>query len=241
MPSIPSGLVLAKVSCEVRVTPGLVFYEQLIPMGRQLEGMFRHWRTDTLSVRLLDADSRSAVALRHNQFVLEVDLPKNSGVFDALFRRVAPAYLKSSHIKKVLRTGVRGQYFCTMGFKFEELVSIFADRLYRVSPQTNDFLKGRMQDLMFNAVVERADYILHIIAGPVRREEMDRWTKAITYEVGDPPEPIEYPEVATFIDLDVYTRGELPVKEVDDFVAKALDVIPPTAKSLSSYLFEDKP
>src|SRR5262245_14922714 len=127
MVAIPSGVGLAKFSAEIRVQPTLAFYQHFVALGMQFEDTFQHWRADSLSIRLLDPKSRSAAVIRHNQLVLEVDLPGDYQNFVSKFRPLALGYLKLPHIKKVLRAGVRGHYFLTQGFAFEEIVTLYEE------------------------------------------------------------------------------------------------------------------
>src|SRR6266545_778499 len=120
MVAIPSGLGLAKLSAEIRVHPTLSFYQHSVTLGMQFEETFEHWRTDGISIRFLDPKSRGAAVIMHNRLAFEVDLPGDYQNFVSRFRPLALGYLKLPHIKKVLRGGIRGQYFITQGFAFEE-------------------------------------------------------------------------------------------------------------------------
>jgi hypothetical protein len=146
MATIPRTSGLAKLVAEVRVQPTLSFYEKLIPFAMQFEQQFQHWRTDTLTLRFLDAKTRTAVALKHNQIILEVDLPDVLGFFTR-FRQLLMGYLNLPHVSRILRAGVRGHFLVERGFAFEELVSICEDSLLIKAERRQTFLPGKMNDL----------------------------------------------------------------------------------------------
>ncbi len=238
MVAIPSGLGFAKLSAEIRVQPMLAFYQHSVALGMQFEDTFQHWRTDGLSIRFLDAKSRSAAVIAHNRLAFEVDLPGDYQNFISKFRPLALGYLKLPSIKKVLRWGIRGHYFITRGFAFEELVTLFEESFFLPAARRQTFLPGKTNDLMFNMVLEREQHLLvHVIAEPVRKAELERWTKPITYDLGDPPEPIEYPDVAAFLDIDVYSDTIAASNDVFDILASGAKTIVETASALTAYLF----
>ena len=241
MAKVPEKFGLAKLLCEVRVTPTLKFCEEMLSVAAKLEGHFRYWRTDgKLQFRFLDADARVASIINHNRLAVEMDLPRDLETFEKRYGQVSSLYLKSTNIKSILRVGVRGQYFFTSGFKFEELVSILDEKLLRISKERDQILAGRVRDLMFNVVIERSSHLLHIICGPVKREEVRIWTTPITYDIGESPEPIEYPEVSTFMDLDYYTDKIASGSEVDGIFHEAVNAIDKTSREFFGYLFEEK-
>jgi len=78
----------------------------------------------------------------------------------------------------------------------------------------------------------------HLIAGPVRRGELSLWTRTNSYQVGQAPEPIEYPEIAAFFDIDVYSNAERAATTVETVIYAAADAIGRTARGIVNHLFE---
>ncbi len=221
--------------------PTLTFYEHLVPLGVQLEATYKNWQTDGLSIRFVDAKSRCAASIRHNQLAFEADIPEDYQTFVRQFRPLATAYFKLPHIKNVIRAGIRGQFLVKKGFSFEELVTLFEESFFVPAARRQSFLPGKMADLMFNVVLERDKHMVHVISGPVRKAELNRWTKQITYDLGEEaPEQIEYPEVAVLFDIDVYWDKITNPSETFDLLSAGAKTIADTEAALRTYLFPER-
>lgn len=68
---------LRKVSFELRVTPSLLFYENMYKIGHELSSIYANWETTGLEIRLTDPQTISEAWIGHFHFISAMDLPSS--------------------------------------------------------------------------------------------------------------------------------------------------------------------
>ena len=149
-------------------------------------------------------------------------------------------------IKAYTRLGFRRKYLIPVDMTFEQLVSILNvklllqdDRLIRIMPK-------KAEDLTYIVNSSEEPFRFHTTIGPVRKHEVPLY---VTFNKEDHLESATadevyqgivqgYPDVAVFLDIDVYrVEEELPTKDAVSFVQAARDRIDKISTGLRDYFF----
>ena len=126
-----------KLLCEYRFKPNLLFYDVKNQIGDVLFKNYKHWTHDGLKINLNNFENRSALAIDHNRFVLEFDIPDTYDEFRTEFARVYKEYTRKVKIEKYLRCGLRMQSMIPTEMHFSELQKLLRESFYLTRENSN--------------------------------------------------------------------------------------------------------
>ncbi|HXH09648.1 MAG TPA: hypothetical protein VNP04_07800 [Alphaproteobacteria bacterium] len=161
-------------------------------------------------------------------------------------RRVLDELPAGLHLDFFTRLGYRRQYLIAVEISFDDLVHLMNLKLLSQDERLRRIMPAQVQDLMYRIDSREEPYGYHFTVGPVRKAEVPRY---VTYNRQHHLNPLtsdkdylaivdHYPNVAVFIDIDLYQEGErLPVGEATPFVAAARQKVQRLAEDLAEYLF----
>ncbi len=247
MPHVPKP-VLQKTIFEIRYEPQLRFYDLLITAAQEM-AEYPNWETDRLSVTRKDFDKRCSVTISHNSIGYEQDSPDEDLEAERI-QGVLAKLLSSLEITSLTRMGYRRQYLLAADMPFDSLVAVMNVKFFSQDETLRAALPPQVTDVMYRIDSRRSEYSYHITGGPVRRQETPRWLvynrahhlKPSTAEQDYRNIVNSYPEVAFFLDIDMYRQAE-PVDSsiASSFVDHARSDLSSMAAKLAEYLFATKP
>lgn len=234
---------LYKVIMQVRYKPELTFYNLLYGAAKKIN--FPHWVTDRLNVTLRDYDEYCSVTISHNNFAYEQD----SGDENLEVRNI-------NHIIDILpseldlvestRIGYRRRYLIPVNMSFVELNSLMNLKVYSDSLRN---LVGfpEVKDMMYRVDLTDGEFDAHLTVGPVSQTEIPQRIgfnedHHINPNSKNPLPEIysAYPEVAIFVDIDVYQEGESSISTCKDTVLKLKNRAGSWIDLLVDYLLESE-
>ena len=237
--------VLHKTIFQARYKPSLNFYELLMPAAQRMTE-YPHWQTNRLSVVLRDNDLHCSLVIGHNAFGYEQD-SNDEAIEEQYIQRALDELPKVLEIENFIRLGFRRNYLVRVDMPFESLVTILSVKLLSQEEQLRRIMPQKVEDMMYRVDSAEEPYQFHFTIGPVRKQEIPRY---LVYNQTHhlPPETAsedyqaivaKYPEVAVFMDIDMYWLGEqLQLKDATPFVADARQKVHQIATELTTYLFE---
>ena len=213
---------LNKVIMQVRYKPELTFYNLLYGAAKKID--FPHWVTDRLNVTMRDYDEYCSVTISHNNFAYEQD----SGDENLEVRNI-------NHIIGILpseldvvestRIGYRRRYLIPVNMSFEELNSLMNLKVYS-DPLRNLAGFPEVKDMMYRVDLVDGEFNANLTVGPVGQAEIPQRIGFNENHHIDPnsenplPEIYSaYPEVAIFVDIDVYQEGIIPMSICKDTIS----------------------
>ena len=236
--------ILYKTIFQVRYKPSLKFYELLMPAAQRMTE-YPHWQTDRLSVVLWDFEKQCSLSIRHNAFGYEQDVSDEE--MEKQYIQHALAELSQAlEIKDFIRLGFRRNYLINVDVPFESLVTILSVKLLSQDEQLRRIMPQTVDDIMYRVNSTEEPYRFHFTIGPVRKQEIPRhlvYNQAhhLNPETADEDYRAiiaKYPEVAVFIDIDMYQLGkQLGIEETKLFIANARKKVHHIATELTNYLF----
>jgi hypothetical protein len=144
------------------------------------------------------------------------------------------------------RLGYRRQYLIAVDLPFDGLVRVMNLKLFSQDERLRQFMPIQVEDLMYRIDSRDEPYRYHLTIGPVRKPEIPRY---VTYNRQHHLNPAssekeylaiieKYPDVAVFLDLDLYQEGErLQAGEAASFIVAARQKLQGLAEDVSEYLF----
>lgn len=238
---------LYKTIFQVRYKADLKFYELFIPAAKQMKE-YPHWYTTRLTIILQDFEKHCNLTITHNSFSYEQDSNdvemETKYINNAL--RILPTALQ---IESFIRFGYRRRYLIHIDFPFESLVQTLYIKLLSQDNKLRELLPSTLKDLSYRIDSEEESYKYHILIGPISKQEIPYYIgfniKQNLYPETSQQEYEKiiqkYPDVAIFVDIDLYQEGEkLPVKETTAFVASARNKVTNLTNELCNYLLETK-
>ena len=235
---------LYKVIMQVRYKPELTFYNLLYGAATKIEN-FPHWVTDRLNVTLRDYDEYCSVTISHNNFTYEQD----SGDGNLEVRNInhiigiLPSELD---IVESTRIGYRRRYLIPVSMSFAELNSLMNLKVYS-DPLRNLAGFPQVKDMMYRVDLIDGEFDAHLTVGPVGQTEIPQRIGFNEDHHIDPnsenPLPkiySAYPEVAIFVDIDVYQEGESSISTCKDTVLKLKNRAGSWIDLLVDYLLESE-
>jgi len=238
---------LHKTIFQIRYNPELKFYGLLMTAAQQLS-KYPHWRTNRLSVILRDYDKHCSLAIRHDNVTYEQD----SSDIEMEMKYIQQALEKlpsALQVKFLNRVGYRRKYLITVKSPFESLVSILYVKLFSQDEKIRSIMPSKVEDIMYRIDFKEEPYQYRVTVGPVRKREVPRY---IEYNLENHLDPMtrekeyqeikeKYPDVAIFIDIDLYQMAEkIELKDAISFPKKACDKIHKMVNELNNYLFKSK-
>ncbi|MEW6584964.1 MAG: TIGR04255 family protein [Nitrospirota bacterium] len=227
-----------KLLCEYRFKPILLFYDVKNQIGHALFKDYKHWSHDGLRVNLNNFQNRSVLAIDHNRLALEFDIPDSYDEFRSDFERAFKEYTKRVKIEKYLRFGLRTQSMIPVEMHFSELTKITEGKFLSHEKELLQIVGNQADDYQYNVVSERERFKIHLICGPVAKEEIGRWYQPanLNLDPGQEPKPIKYPDVAFFIDCDCYVEN--PDSDMrENFLDRAMRLITSINNGVNEYIW----
>ena len=233
---------LYKTIFQARFGPHLKFYELLYPAARKLSN-YPHWRTDRLSVNLFDYEKRCSLVIEHSSFGYNQDGDLGDIEIDNI-QKALTELPKNLEITSFVRLGFRRYYLLAVRMSFEELVKILDLKLFSQDKDLINILPPSIDDIMY--VVDSSDGHLryHIRIGPVKKEEIPKHID-FDEEIHLDPKTRQrdyseiinkYPNVAIFIDVDVFWSEEkIPTTKASSFVTEARGKIDTMIQKFQGY------
>jgi uncharacterized protein (TIGR04255 family) len=227
-----------KLLCEYRFKPILLFYDAKNQIGHALFKDYKHWSHDGLRINLNNFENRSVLAIDHNRLALEFDIPDSYDEFRTEFERAFKEYTKRVKIENYLRCGLRTQSMIPVEMHFSELAKITEGKFLSHEKELLQIVGNQIDDYQYNVVSEREGFKIHVICGPVAKEEIERWYQPakLILDPGQEPKPIKYPDVAFFIDCDCYVEN--PESDMwENFLDRAMRLITSINNSINEYIW----
>jgi hypothetical protein len=235
---------LYKTIFQARYKAELKFYELLMPAAQRLHE-YPHWETDRLRVTLRDFDKHCSVAIAHDSFSYEQD-SKDTAMEEKYIQRVLDELPAALQVGFFTRLGYRRQYLIAVEMPFNGLVRVMNLKLFSQDERLRQIMPVQVEDLLYRIDSRDEPYRYHLTIGPVRKPEIPRY---VTYNRQHHLNPLasekeylaiieKYPDVAVFLDLDLYQEGErLQGGEAAPFVVAARQKLQGLAEDVSEYLF----
>jgi hypothetical protein len=144
------------------------------------------------------------------------------------------------------RLGYRRQYLIAVDMPFDGLVRVMNLKLFSQDERWRRLMPVQVEDLMYRINSRDEPYRYRFTIGPVRKPEIPQY---VTYNRHHHLNPLtrekaylaiieKYPDVAVFMDLDLYQESErLQTGEAAPFVAAARQKLQGLAEDVSAYLF----
>ncbi len=238
---------LYKVIFQAHCEPMLSFHNFILPAALEIKG-YPQWRTDRLTVNLHDYDKRCSLNIESRSFGFDQDSDDSENEKKRI-QQALEILPKSMNIPFFLRLGYRRYYLIPVSMSFKELGSILSLKLFSQNDQLKKILPSQLDDLSYRVDYSDKTVKYHIYLGPVRKEEIPKWINFSQNDHLDPKTRLEdytkvkeeYPEVAVFIDIDIYRNGdEIPLNESLPFYEEAQTEIENMVMDFSKYIFSAK-
>jgi hypothetical protein len=235
---------LHKTIFQARYKAELKFYELLMPAAQRLHE-YPHWETDRLIVTLRDFDKHCSVAIAHDSFSYEQD-SQDTAMEEKYVQQVLDELPAALQVDFFTRLGYRRQYLIAVDMPFDGLVRVMNLKLFSQDERLRRIMPVQVEDLLYRIDSRDEPYRYHLTIGPVRKPEIPRY---VTYNRQHHLNPLtsekeylaiieKYPDVAVFMDLDLYQESErLQAWEAAPFVAAARQKLQGLAEDVSEYLF----
>jgi hypothetical protein len=230
-----------KLWCEYRFKPpSLVYYDVRNEVGGALLDGYKHWSNDGTKITLVNPENRRVLAIEHNRLVLEFDIPDSPDDLESKFNQALKEYTKRVPVKTYIRVGVRMQSMVPLEFKFSEIVAIAKEKLLPNEERLTKIIGSKVTDFMYNVITDNDGASVHLICGPVKKDEIPRWyqSAAMILDPGEKAKEINYPDVALFIDCDYYSDEPKP-QTVEGFVGKAVRAVGSITTKIAEHVLGD--
>lgn len=246
MPSSPSAIPY-KTIMQIKYKPNIRFYDWMMSAAEKMSE-YPDWETDRLSIVKKDFDKHCSIAITHDSITYEQD-SKDNQIEVARIEHLLSELPAVLNIGSLTRLGYRQQYLTPIDMPLDSLVEVLNIKLFSQNENLRSVLPNKITDVMYRIDSKSDDYKYHIIAGPVHRKEIPRW---LTYNVQHHLKPETasqdykdiikgYPEVALFLDIDMYKDSEqINVCKAQDFVNFARENLSSMADGFSNFIFADK-
>lgn len=238
-------LQLQKNLFEVRYAPKLNFFHLMHPAAQKLTG-YPHWEVSQLAVTLRNFEQLCSLSIQHNRFVYDQDADQNRE--EKTYIQDALEHLPTAlEITAYTRLGLRRRYLLPTTMSFRELVAVMDLKLFSQNERLKVVMPSRTEDLMYRVDGADGDLKFHVQTGPVKKEEVPRYLEFNRNDHLDPAMHEEtylsiidtYPDVAVFVDIDVYRQQErIPVDEAFTFWEAAQERVKSMTKGFGAYLFD---
>ena len=228
-----------QLTCEYRFKPILDYYAYMHKIGSPFSEDYQHWQTSGLKLNFTNPKDRSSLAIEHNRLAVTIDVPSTPDVLETRFQRAFKEYQKHVKVNEFRRLGVRSVSMVGVEFAFEELVKIMQTKLLPKDDTLSQIVGVHVKDFMYNIVTERDGTSIHVICGPVKKNEMSRWYSpaAMTSDPEDEIKEIIYPNVALFVDCDCY-NDKPSSKIAETFIQAGLKTAVSIPERIVKYILE---
>lgn len=219
--------------------PTLDFYTHMNQIGSPFTEEYQHWQTTGLKLDFSNPKDRSILAVEHNRLAATIDVPSEPGILETRFERAFKEYRKNVKISRFRRLGVRSISMVAVNFTFDELVDVIKTKLLPNDQALTQIVGETVKDFMYNSVTEKDGNSLHVICGPVQKNEIPKWYQPAGL-VSDPTDEIKeisYPDVALFVDCDCY-NNEPNQKKAETFFQSGLKTVISIPKQLTNHILE---
>ena len=234
---------LYKTIFEVRYEAKLTFYDLLLPAAQKMDE-YPHWITDKLSITLKDFNKRCSLAIRHQNLAYNQDSDDIENE-EKNIKKAMELLPKNLNISSFTRLGFRRHYLIPTPMRFNELNDILNVKLLLQNDELRKILPQRVDDFAYRLDCSDDTFKYHIYIGPIRKSEIPRWINFNKELHLDPKtqqkdylEILEgYPDVAIFIDIDIYReKEEILVKDVIPLYKETRDSVDNMVSGLKNYL-----
>lgn len=237
-------LNLYKTIFQARYKPHLRFYTLLFPATEKFSE-YPHWETDRLSVTLRDPGKRYSLTILHNSFAYDQDSDKISDE-ERNIKKVLADLPEALEIATYTRLGFRRKYLIPVSMSFDQLVSILNVKLLSQDERLTRIMPKKTEDMIYRVISSEGLLGFTITIGPMtkyeisghvafnKKDHLDPETADVEYQ-----EIVQaYPEVAVFLDIDIYRIEEgIPKTDAMPFVQEARERVTNIATNLRDYLF----
>ncbi|MBT5871769.1 MAG: hypothetical protein HOH43_00010 [Candidatus Latescibacteria bacterium] len=237
---------LFKTIFQARYAPSLAFYARFAEAASEFEN-YPKWETTWNSVVRQDYAHMCSMIVRHDFLAYEQD-NEDEELEKERVHQLLSDVPTALGIERFTRLGLRRRYLVPTGMAFSELVSVF--ELKFMSPRHVDVpgVPSDLEDLMYRADMRDGDDRFHIGLGPVHRDELPLALGLNHDRHLDPSSPDQleivldsYPDVALFIDVDLYRdEDDCAVGVANDFYKSACDRLSQIANGYADYCFSQK-
>lgn len=227
--------------------PKLSFYEKLYK-DLKITEKFPHWQTDRLKIILKDFDFNHSLTIAHNHTVYESDNYNNKKE-EEIISLLLNDILNIVDDSLFTRFGLRRFFLIKQNMEFEELVEIINLKFF-----TDSFKKHFINKIVDSTITIDTyinDYKVKITMGPMKKVEITRFIK---YNIDNhiDPDPIKrvaamdelfnsYPDISFYLDVDYSLYSDnLKKTQIDEFLTKYKQDIPPLVKGIIIDLFQEK-
>ena len=229
---------------QVRYKPELTFYDLLYGAATKIEN-FPHWVTDRLNVTLRDYDEYCSVTISHNNFAYEQD-SSDENLEVRNINHIIDILPSELDLVESTRIGYRRRYLIPVSMSFAELNSLMNLKVYSDSLRN---LAGfpEIKDMMYRVDLADGEFEANLTVGPVGQAEIPQRIGFNENHHIDPnsenPLPkiySAYPEVAVFVDIDVYQEGKIPMSNCEDTILNLKHRAESWIDLLADYLFKSE-
>jgi hypothetical protein len=232
-----------KTIFRIDYVPTLKFYDGLYSVSQKFHG-YPDWWTDRLRVTLQNFELHCSLHLAHSSCVYIQDTKGNKDEDDQRVREAIEVATSSMGVAEYKRFGFRRMYLHEASMKFEQLVSLFADKFLAQNQEIRAGICPDPEDVAY--VVDFADGSakIKLRAGPVKREELELHLQPDTNNNFPPKQRCmagaeiyaDCPEVGLFIDLD-YSREAVHPSQALQVYNEALAFHEKLGNNIVNYLF----
>ena len=128
---------------------------------------------------------------------------------------------------------------------FSDLVSILNIKFLSQDEKFIKILPSKVEDMMYRVDLAEDPYRFHLTIGPVRKNEIPKWVQFNRRHLPDDNQDVvyhsiveKYPDVAVFMDIDIYQHKEgIEIEEVASFLEYARRQVHELVEELNAYLF----
>jgi hypothetical protein len=233
---------VSKSLFQVRYRPELRFFDLLMSAAEKLDG-YPDWETTRLSVVLKNYQQRRSVTINHTSITYEQD-SADLEMEKREMGRILTAPLGQLKIETLMRLGFRRHCLLPVAMSFEDLVRIMNLKLLSQNENFLRILPRWLDDMLYRIDSTEGDHKFHVTVGPVRKSEIPQFSPIGANHL-DPTKSEEerfaiiskYPDVAIFLDIDMYREGtSLPYSLANSFMLAARERVERLANDVCAFI-----
>lgn len=221
----------------------LRFYDKLYALSQAMQG-YPDWWTDRLSVTLQNFDRHCSLHLGHKVYVYAQDTKGKEEDDDARIRNAIGLLSEELEIAEYKRLGFRRIYLQKVAMNFENLVSLFGQKLLAQNEEIATGICPHPDDVAYVVDFSEDTSKIKLRMGPMKKAELeihlqpDRRNNFPLREQSRSGSDIysDCPEVALLIDVD-YFRESVGPDEVLGFYEDGLAFSERLGRNVVQYLF----
>lgn len=235
---------LYKSIFQARYKAMLSFYNLLYPTASKLDE-YPHWITNMLSIILRDWDKHCSLAIGAKSWAFDQDTDDVSNEEERI-NKAAREISSGLELSSYIRLGFRRRYLINTPMTFKEINTILNVKFLSQDEVLLKIFPFQMDDLLYRVDCSDEKFKYHINLGPTHKTEIPKWIEFNQEHHLDPneaqyiyPQILDsYPDVAVFIDVDVYRdEKEIQVEDIDPFYIESRKQIESIITGVTDYIF----